>query len=188
MAADVPIRARDLFNAYPAIAQDMTAAPDGESSLEFCNRLVAGRTPEEAITFCAYLLPARHAIWWAHECLGNMREALDGADARILDVIRDWVSFPSEPYYRQALYSATLTQQRTPAVWIAVAAGWEMEREELGTQGRVQISRAINTGILSALARVALLDRAEVLKGFTQMGLQLSEIDIQQSPDSVYTF
>ncbi|TIU05953.1 MAG: hypothetical protein E5W40_20305, partial [Mesorhizobium sp.] len=49
--------ARDLFMAYPAVARDMVARPTEQPSIEFCRALLAGRVPEEAITFCAYLLP-----------------------------------------------------------------------------------------------------------------------------------
>jgi hypothetical protein len=51
--------ARDLFIACPAVANDMRALPTEQPSIEFCRTLLAGRVPEEAITFCAYLLRNR---------------------------------------------------------------------------------------------------------------------------------
>ncbi|TIW09783.1 MAG: hypothetical protein E5V81_30335, partial [Mesorhizobium sp.] len=41
-----------------------------------CRALLAGRVPEEAVTFCAYLLPERAAVWWGHECLSHLAELL----------------------------------------------------------------------------------------------------------------
>ena len=43
--------ARDLFEAFPAALEDMDARPSDRGSLEFLKDLVAGPTPEDAITF-----------------------------------------------------------------------------------------------------------------------------------------
>ena len=43
--------------------------------------------PEEAITFCAYLLPGRAAVWWAHECLSQLAELLGDRDLELLALV-----------------------------------------------------------------------------------------------------
>lgn len=171
--------ARDLFDAFPSAAEDMRAVPTDQPSLTFCRSLVAGRIPEEAITFCAYLLPNRVAVWWAHECLVHLSSGLDEQDFRMLGFVHGWVSDPSEYRRFVVLEEALSAEQRSPAVWIALAAGWsETPRAINGmSNGNNRTARAVNTGILSGLARVALTDRAPVLADFVAMGMQLAEFE-----------
>jgi hypothetical protein len=42
--------AREVFEAFPAAVEDMVATPTDRPSLEFLAGLVAGPTPEDAIT------------------------------------------------------------------------------------------------------------------------------------------
>ncbi len=161
--------ARDVFAAHPEAASDMIAAPDDRAAIEFCRGLLSGRTPEEAVTFCAYLLPARAAIWWAHECLNNLGELMDGADRALLELIRGWVGEPHDVSIRTAPDAALADDRMTPASWVAKAAA-----------GNAMPARAVNTGILAALARVALEDRRAVLADFVDMGLALAESEALQ--------
>lgn len=174
--------ARDLFDAYPTAALDMKAVPTDQPSLTFCRSLVAGRIPEEAITFCAYLLPSRVAVWWGHECLINLSSALDEQDFRMLGFVHGWVSDPSEYRRFSVLEEALAAEQRSPGVWIALAAGWSGEAMPGGHryangQAVGRTARAINTGILAGLSRVALTDRAAVLADIVAMGMQLAEFE-----------
>jgi Family of unknown function (DUF6931) len=172
--------ARDLFAANPAAARDMRASPTDQPSLEYCRLLLAGRTPEEAITFCAYLLPDRAAIWWGHECLGHLSELLEERDRKLLALVQDWVSEPDNPGRHAAVDEAAGPHQRTPAAWIALAVRWHVDGS---AEHRVNGSRprpaahAVNAGILAGLARVAVVDRFSVLTAFVEMGMQLAEIE-----------
>jgi len=171
--------ARDLFDAFPMAAEDMRAAPTDQPSLSFCRSLVAGRTPEEAITFCAYLLPSRVAVWWGHECLVQLSSGLSELDFRMLGFVHGWVSDPSEYRRFVILEEALAAESRTPAVWIALAAGWS-ETAGLAnglSHGNSRTARGINTGILAGLAKVALADRAAALADFVAMGMQLAEFE-----------
>ena len=169
--------ARELFTVFPAVTGDMLAAPTDQTAIDFCRALLAGRTPEEAITFCAYLLPDRTAVWWGHECLSHLEQALDTQDMELLAVVRDWVSEPHERRHHVAMGEASAASQRTPAVWIALAAGWYGNGSANGAQAAVHAARAVNIGILAGLARVALTDRFSVLSAFVEMGIQLAEIE-----------
>lgn len=174
--------ARDLFAANAAAARDMTAVPTDQPSLEFCRLLLAGRTPEEAITFCAYLLPDRAAIWWGHECLGHLTELLEEQDRALLALVQDWVSDPYNPGRLAAVDEAAAAQQRTPAVWIALAVkchlnGSGVERTNGSSPRPLSAAHAVNAGILTGLARVAIADRSSVLSAFVEMGIQLAEIE-----------
>lgn len=182
--------AQDLFTACPAAARDMRTLPTGQDPIEFCRDLLAGRVPEEAITFCAYLLPERAAVWWAHECLSHLTDLLDGNDHELLADVREWVSEPDSPHHRAAVNKAGATPPATPGGWIALAAGWRdngsaMDATRLSTLQPFPAAHAVNAGILAGLARVALADRFSVLSAFVEMGIQMAEIEaLRQSADA----
>lgn len=172
--------ARDLFNAFPSAAHDMKAKPTDQPSIDFCRALLVSAVPEEAITFCAYLLPRRTAVWWGHECLSNMPDTLDAQDRLMLELVHDWVSEPEEDRRYAALDAGMAAEQKTPGAWIALAAGWSggslaPRGLETVTPQPFLTARAVNTGILSCLARASLGDRAGVLRGFVEMGIKLAQ-------------
>ncbi|RWE57119.1 hypothetical protein [Mesorhizobium sp.] len=179
--------ARDLFMACPAVARDMVARPTEQPSIEFCRALLAGRVPEEAITFCAYLLPERAAVWWAHECLSHLIVLLDRRDQELLALVRDWVSEPDSAHHREVSQAAAMPPT-TPAAWIALAAGRHgngSAMEAPALSALPPAARAVSAGVLAGLARVALEDRFSVLSAFVEMGIQLAETEaLRQSADA----
>ncbi len=176
--------------ACPAVSRDMVALPTEQPSIEFCRALLAGRVPEEAITFCAYLLPERAAVWWAHECLSHLTVLLDRRDQELLALVRDWVSEPDSPHYGPEVSKAEAMPPTTPAAWIALAAGWRgngsaMEASAVSALQPIPAARAVSAGVLAGLARVALEDRFSVLSAFVEMGIQMAEIEaLRQSVDA----
>lgn len=158
--------ARQLFAACPAAAGDMLSVPDDRTAVEFCRALLAGRTPEEAISFCAYMLPTRAAVWWGHECLGNLGDLLDEQDHRLLALVQAWVGGADGLFGEDEAI-----ERRTPAGWIALAARSGPQEEA---------ARAVATGILMGLARVALDDRRSVLADFVEMGIAIAEAEALQ--------
>lgn len=174
MAEELRFRtARSLFEAYPEAARDMLAQPTDEPPADFCRTLLEGRTPEDAITFCAWLLPVPASIWWAHECLANLGELFDEQDRQLLARVGDWVGTGGDG--PRLLETTARPDQRTPAVWIALATTRSAE---------LPAARAVNAGILAGLARVALEDRHEVLAAFVEMGLRLAEDEALQRSDA----
>lgn len=182
--------ARDLFTACPAVAGDMSALPTEQASIEFCRALLAGPVPEEAITFCAYLLAERAAVWWAHECLSHLRDLLDGQDLELLMLVGDWVSEPDDPRHHAVLSRAVAMPPTTPAAWIALAVIWRddglaADEAAVPVMRPFSAAHAVNAGILAGLARVALADRFSVLSAFVEMGIQTAEIEaLRQSADA----
>ncbi|RWE65910.1 MAG: hypothetical protein E5W49_11930 [Mesorhizobium sp.] len=182
--------ARDLFMACPAVARDMVARPTEQPSIEFCRALLAGRVPEEAITFCAYLLPERAAVWWAHECLSHLTVLLDRRDQELLALVRDWVSEPDSAHHRAEVSQAAAIPPTTPAAWIALAAGRHgngsaMEAPAVSALQPLPAAHDVSAGVLAGLARVALEDRFSVLSAFVEMGIQMAEIEaLRQSADA----
>ncbi|AZO31836.1 MAG: hypothetical protein EOQ30_17590 [Mesorhizobium sp.] len=179
--------ARDLFSAYPAVAQDMKAAPTEQPSIEFCRALLAGRVPEEAVTFCAYLLPERAAIWWAHECLSNLAELLGDRDLELLALVGDWVGEPGNPDHSEAVAQAVEVPPTTPVSWIALATGWRDNGSAIDTAAAGSpAAHAVSAGILAGLARVSLADRFAVLSAFVEMGIQMAEMEAQRQAADAY--
>jgi hypothetical protein len=170
--------AREVFDAFPEAAEDITAEPSDQDPVRYAQALLASATPENAITFCAYLLPRREAVWWAHQCLNRLPETLEGDDAAYLGLAENWVREPEEGPRAAALDAGMRARVKTPAVWIALAAGWT-GGSMLAADGPVVAppahltAKAVNAGILSTLARVGRNDRKAMLETYVRMALHL---------------
>ncbi len=172
--------AQELYDSIPEIEEDVTARPNGHSSIEFITVLSKSETPEEALTYCAYVLPRRFAVWWGHECLRKIEEILDQTDKDMLDLAARWVGDPDEDSRYRALDAALEARVKSPGVWVALGAGWSS-----GSMAGVDVppvppppfltARAVNAGLLSALARYDVKTRAEHLQRFVRMALMLTE-------------
>jgi len=172
--------AQELYDAIPEIEEDVTARPSGQSSIDFIGVLAKSDTPEEAITYCAYVLPRRFAVWWGHECLRKVEDTLDPADLDMLALAAKWVADPEEDSRYAALDAAMAAKVQTPGVWVAFGAGWSS-----GSMAGPDVppvppppfltARAINAGILSALARYDIPTRGDHLQRFVRMALMLTE-------------
>ncbi|MFY0633361.1 MAG: hypothetical protein JXQ91_06090 [Vannielia sp.] len=172
--------AQELYQAIPEIEEDVTARPNGHSSIDFIGALSKGDTPEEAITYCAYVLPRRFAVWWGHECLKRIEEKLDQTDKDMLELAAKWVGDPDEDKRYKALDAAMEAKSKSPGVWMALGAGWAS-----GSMAGPDVppvppppfltARAVNAGLLSALARYDVTTRAEHLQRFVRMALMLTE-------------
>jgi len=155
----------------------MTAAPTSQPSLDFCLSLLAGPTPEEAAVFCAYLLADRVAIWWGHECLRQLAELLDDHDLDLLERVRGRIGEPAG-FASRLVTNRRLSRQRSPAGWLALAAGLEDGRPgdlDMADLQPILPARAIHTGVMAGLARVSTADRFAVLSAFVDTGLQLAQ-------------
>ncbi|TPK80207.1 hypothetical protein FJ936_28765 [Mesorhizobium sp. B2-4-13] len=168
--------ARDLFIACPAIARDMKSLATGQPPLDFCRSLLAGRVPEEAVTFCAYLLPERAAVWWGHECLSNVAELLAGQDLELLALVHARVGEPDNLQHQAALSNSLQLPPATPAAWIALAAVWRHPTLKMESSG-FPAAHAVNAAILAGLARVALADRFTLLSAFVEMGIEMAQLE-----------
>lgn len=171
--------AREVFEAFPAAVEDMAAKPTDRPSLEFLAGLVAGPTPEDAITFCAYLLPRREAVWWGFQCLNHRPELLTEQDRVMLTAAEAWVRRPDEEERNAALEIGLASPTKTPGAWIALAAGWSggsmLGPDEAAIAPPPYLTpKAVNAGVLSALARVERLERAGTLRLFCDMGGRLA--------------
>ena len=173
-------KAQELFDEIPEIAEDITARPGDHTTVDFIRALAEGDIPEEAITFSAYVLPRRFAVWWGHECLKMLDHTLDDHDRKMLTLAATWVGNPEEEARYDAMDTAMDALAKTPGVWIALGAGWSggsMVGPEMPPVPPAPhlTARAVNAGILSVLARVDLAERSEHLGRFTRMAIRLGQ-------------
>ena len=72
------------------------------------------------MTFSAFLLPKREAVWWGCQCLRAFSPAY--ADEALL-AAEAWVRTPEETIQRAALALSANGDRKTPTTWLAMAAG-----------------------------------------------------------------
>ncbi|MEM6636293.1 MAG: hypothetical protein AAF667_10405 [Pseudomonadota bacterium] len=172
--------AQGVFEDLKDITEDMESRPNGEEgALEFIDRLSSGPTPEEAVTFAAYMLIPRYAVWWGHECLRSQPELLDTQDDRMLGMAADWAGAQDEATRWAVLSAAMDVSVKSPGVWIALAAGWSGGSLAAPDYDPVPpppflTSRAVNAGVLTLLARAAPEDRPQRISEFASMAKVLA--------------
>ncbi|MGH6800759.1 MAG: DUF6931 family protein, partial [Methylocella sp.] len=116
--------ARDVFEAFPTAYEDIATEPNDQLPLVFLRELVKGPAPEDALPFCAYLLPRREAVWWASQSVRALVDKPTKYDEAAFKAAEDWVREPEEPNRRRALKIGTMANQRVASTWVALAAAW----------------------------------------------------------------
>jgi hypothetical protein len=116
--------ARDVFDAFPTACEDIATQPNNKSPLIFLRELVKGPTPDDAIPFCAYLLPRREAVWWASQSVRALLDKPTANDEAALTAAEAWFRKPEELNRRKALEIGTTANQRAASTWVALAAAW----------------------------------------------------------------
>jgi hypothetical protein len=170
---------RDLFDAYPSASADVGAAEDGMRSLDFVRALVGKKDWQPAVSFCAYLLPRRVAVAWACRSIRRMVGALRSDEDRMLGFAEDWVQEPEEPRRRKALASGTVGDTRSPATWVAFAAGWSggsVAPDEMGyaPADPEQTAKAVRVAFFIALSRLEGDAKHRVMTACLEDGIKLA--------------
>ena len=170
---------RDLFDAYPSAAGDVGAAEDNMRSLDFVRSLVGKQDWQPAISVCAYLLPRRVAVAWACRSIRRMVERLRPEEDRMIGFAEAWVEEPEEPRRRKALASGNVGDARSPATWVALAAGWSggnIVPDEMGyaPADPEQTAKAVRVALFIALSRLERGAKPRVMTTCLQDGIQLA--------------
>lgn len=107
------------------IADQLAQAPgDDESTADFAIRLANGEEPNHCVTFMAYALEKRTAVWWLTQCIEQVESILDDHDRLMLQLAEKWVQDPSDANRRQAMAHAEKLEMSTPSCWAGVGAFW----------------------------------------------------------------
>lgn len=170
---------RDLFDSFPSAAGDVGAAEEGLNALEFLRQLIAAQLWEPAISFCAYLLPRRAAVAWAGRSVRRMMPAPRADEDRMLGFAEGWVEDPAEPRRRKALSAGTVGDAKSPATWVALAAGWSggsIVPENMGfaPADPEQTAKAVRVALFIALSRLETKDKPRVMTACLHDGIQLA--------------
>lgn len=173
------ISADGVFAAVPGMEENVKTAPSGQASLDFMKELAQGETPEEAISFAAYLLQPRLSVWWGHECLRSIPDLMTENDVQMLELAAGWVAEPSEDRRYHVMALTEDLKDAGPGGWVATGAAWS--GGSLAPQGSepvpapaVLCGRAVQAGVLNALA-LAGDHRSEYLNRFVSMAEMLAQ-------------
>jgi len=173
------VTARDLYEAFPTAQGDVGVAPSDEPALDFLRSLAAKETWSAAVSYCAYLLPRREAVWWGCRSLRRIQPQLSPEQVRALDTAEAWVNEPEEERRIAALNLGHLGDHHLPATWMALAAGCSGGSVMPPGYGHApaaphQTARAIRAGLMIAMAWLRNDDTSRVLGPCLQDGIALA--------------
>lgn len=180
-----PIRfatARSLFDAFPELADRLTAQPTDEPPVSFLKKLHAGSGFDEAVSFCAFLLPRRESVWWGCGSLRSfLRDSFPAQPAGLI-AAETWVSAPDDQHRRTALETGSSSDDADPLIWLARAAGWSGGLLSSHPKGQVPVPhymtpRAVRIAVLLGAARVT-TDREAIQRDCIASGIRIAETGI----------
>lgn len=168
--------AQALFDAFPEVIGKVSAAPTTDQSpIDFLKGLVASDKLPDAVTFCAYLLPRREAVWWGCKGAKVLSDEIS-ADAPALRAAEFWVYQPDEEHRQAALDVGTKGDNSNPTTWLALAAGWSGGLLAYGSPAPPYMTaRAVRVALLTCLPKTPKRTRAERLTRCVQDGIRLAE-------------
>jgi hypothetical protein len=170
--------AREVFEAFPTAREDIEAEPSEAPPLEFLRRLASGPTPDDAIGFCAYLLPRREAVWWASQCVRDLIGQPTENDEIALGAAEDWVREPEESRRRAALEVGLTADRRAASTWVALAAAWSGGTLIVSEHGAPPAPPHLTAKAARGALMLALVnkpDRAAQISRCVERGVQIAE-------------
>jgi uncharacterized protein DUF6931 len=172
--------ARALYETFPQTVTKLSVGPTDDAPVTFLQHLTAHESLDEAVTFCAYLLPRREAVWWGCGSVRSFLGDVTPGHAPGLDAAETWVRAPSEENRVAALDLGMASNSDDPLTWLALAAGWAGGM--LATHPKMSVpvpqyltSRAVRIATLLAAQRLALPDRAPRIRARIADGIKLAE-------------
>ena len=170
----------ELYRAMPQVSQLTQHRPrEEEDELEFLFRLRASTTPEEAVTFTAFAALPKMAIWWGYECLRLAGDDLNSDERKMMELVANWTQFPDNENRYRCMQTGLYAPVRYPAMFLCLAVGWSggpiAPNDTAGVPPH-RTPRAINTAVLSCLARADLNDRSVRLARFIDQSASLFRV------------
>lgn len=170
--------ARQVFEAFPTALSDIEAKPADIGPVAFVEALAGGPTPEDGLSFCAYLLPKREAVWWACNCIRSIEGSLSEGDEKLLSIAESWVDEPEEVNRRAALLASEGITVRSPSSWALLAAAWSGGSMVADAERPVPppahlTAQAVRAAVLTSLARVPTRSRRTTLDACIATAMRL---------------
>jgi hypothetical protein len=116
--------AEAVFETFPELSEKISVKPSERPPLDFLRSLIGAGKLEDAVTFSAFLLPRREAVWWACRSARAALGQIAKERAPALLAAEAWVSEPGEERRHTALEVGTKGHCDEPLTWVALAAGW----------------------------------------------------------------
>jgi hypothetical protein len=160
--------AADVFEAFPTLWDDLKVDTGSHPPLDFLQRLAKSETPEDAITFAAYLLSKREAVWWACQSVRALDGGLKPEAEKLLLIAEAWVREPEEHRRLGALEMVQRADRALPSYWAAYAAGTSsgfmvVHPQPAGPVPPELTAKCARLAVLLALARVPVTIRRDSL-------------------------
>lgn len=169
----------EVLDTFSTARRDIGVERADASPLAYLDALGDGAPPEAALSFCAYLLPRREAVWWGCRALRALgHPGPEGEPAGPLSAAERWVERPDDASRRAALALGIDSDLEQPTPWMALAAGWAGGSMALGAYAvPVQshlTARAVRAGLLLGLAALSPLRRHEAGARLVGLGRRIA--------------
>lgn len=172
--------ARALFEAFPPSITRLAVAPSDEPPQRFLSKLSAQEKFDDAVTFCAYLLPRREAVWWACSGVRSFLGNVPQNPAAALAAAEAWVREPDDRNREAALTLGTRSDVNDPLTWLALAAGWS--GGSLSSNPKMPVpapqyltARATRLAVLLSARSVQSPERSVLMRSLITNGVRLAE-------------
>ena len=171
--------ARALFETYPEIAQKIRAGPTDQPAIDFARSVMSSGGLPDAVTYCAYLLPRREAVWWVCSSARMLSVEIVQDGAAGLLAAEAWVYEPDDQHRQAALVIGSNGDRGHPSTWLALAAGWSGGFRSSGTKKiptpPYMTARAVRIAVLFCAAKLRGSQRSSGLEACIASGIKLAE-------------
>jgi hypothetical protein len=172
--------ARALYETFPKSVTMIAAEPTDDPPAAFLQKLSAEGNIQDAVTFCAHLLPRREAVWWACGCARLLIGDILQSKAAGLLAAEAWVYEPDEKHRQAALDIGQQSDSNDALTWLALAAGWSGGLLSAHPVKPVPVppymtARAARVAVILSSAAVKTDDRLPRLRDCIAGGIKLAE-------------
>lgn len=170
----------DLYRSIPEVAGFTRQRPsedvDAKAYFEILRR---STTPEDAITFTAFVMQPAVSIRWGLESLHATIPEFSPEDQQILSWVQQWLDYPSNDNRWRAMQVAMFSPRRTAAVYLGLAVGWS--GGALAPNDPVELPpwrtpKAVNAAILRTFGQTALDQRSIAMARILDLASRLFRV------------
>jgi hypothetical protein len=173
--------AAEVFEAFPTAADVIDERPSLETPVAYVQAQANGPKPENAVNFCAYMLPKREAVWWACKTLSAVARPAVAQDQACLDAAEAWVREPDDAKRRAALATAEPADVNSPYTWLAFAAGWSggsvLAQGQTPPPPQHLTATCVRVAVVNALGALPARDRPRQMRSCISGALSLAGVE-----------
>jgi len=150
-------------------------APDA-----YLEALLSQRLDEDALTFLAYALPRREAVWWGLRCVRQVLPAEPKeAETAALASVDAWLSDTTDENRRAAFCAAEAATYATPAGCIALAVFFSAGSMAPADCPEVPVgegfcARTVAAAVLLSVVMYEPEKAPETARGFVDLGIEVT--------------